>query len=155
MRGGLGFQVEAIKNRHSVFGLSGSGAHCGVLACDASVPTYMLNYMTRDRTKGETLPVEFVVHKMTGHRQPLRPVRPGRHRRGLPADLNLIGHDNLGCTTRRWSTTSPHPAASGSSSCAEGYRMTVCNGVVTYENGEHTGAYPGRLVARRPLSTPT
>ena len=30
-----------------MFGLSDGGAHCGVL-CDASVPTYMLAYMTRD-----------------------------------------------------------------------------------------------------------
>ena len=38
-------QVEAIEHPQSVFGLSDGGAHCGVL-CDASVPTYMLAYMT-------------------------------------------------------------------------------------------------------------
>ena len=29
---------------------------------------------------------------------------------------------------------------------ASGYRTTVCPGEVTYEDGEHTGALPGRLV---------
>ena len=29
---------------------------------------------------------------------------------------------------------------------ASGYVMTVCAGEVTYEDGEHTGALPGRLV---------
>ena len=49
--GNLDEQVEAIEHPHSVFGLSDGGAHCGVL-CDASVPTYMLAYMTRDRHQG-------------------------------------------------------------------------------------------------------
>ena len=43
--GHLDGQVEAIEHPQSVFGLSDGGAHCGVL-CDASVPTYMLAYMT-------------------------------------------------------------------------------------------------------------
>ncbi len=29
---------------------------------------------------------------------------------------------------------------------AQGYRATICNGVVTYRDGEHTGELPGRLV---------
>ena len=29
---------------------------------------------------------------------------------------------------------------------ATGYVATICNGEVTYENGVHTGAKPGRLV---------
>jgi N-acyl-D-aspartate/D-glutamate deacylase len=28
----------------------------------------------------------------------------------------------------------------------DGYRMTICAGVPTFENGEHTGALPGKLV---------
>ena len=33
---------------------------------------------------------------------------------------------------------------------AKGYRATICNGEVTYERGEHTGALPGRLVRGAP-----
>ena len=29
---------------------------------------------------------------------------------------------------------------------SHGYLATVCHGEVTYEDGEHTGALPGRLV---------
>ena len=29
---------------------------------------------------------------------------------------------------------------------ADGYVATICAGEVTYENGEHTGAMPGRLI---------
>ncbi|MGE3361710.1 MAG: amidohydrolase family protein [Acidimicrobiia bacterium] len=144
-RGNLEFQVEAIKNEHSVFGLSDGGAHCGVL-CDASVPTYMLSYMTRDRTKGETLPVEFVVHKMTQDTANLYGLSDrGVIAEGYRADLNLIDYDNLKLHDPEMVYDLP---AGGKRLIqrAEGYRMTVCNGVVTYENGEHTGAYPGRLV---------
>ena len=29
---------------------------------------------------------------------------------------------------------------------ADGYTLTMCAGEVTYQNGEHTGALPGRLL---------
>ena len=29
---------------------------------------------------------------------------------------------------------------------AQGYVATICSGEVTYENGKHTGAMPGRLI---------
>ena len=64
-RGNLEFQVEAIKNEHSVFGLSDGGAHCGVL-CDASVPTYMLSYMTRGNWLLNYAQVEGIQRALTG-----------------------------------------------------------------------------------------
>jgi N-acyl-D-aspartate/D-glutamate deacylase len=35
----------------------------------------------------------------------------------------------------------------------EGYKMTVQAGEVTFEDGEHTGAFPGRLI-RGPQPAP-
>src|SRR4051795_5801815 len=95
-RGSLDGQVEAILEPTSVFGLSDGGAHCGAL-CDASVPTYMLAYMPRDRTKGDRLPVETVVHKMTQDTAAVY----GLHDRGVVApgyraDLNVIDYEGLG-----------------------------------------------------------
>ena len=81
--GSLEGQREVIEHPLSVFGLSDGGAHCGVLV-DASVPTYMLSYFTRDRSRGPKLTVEFVVHKLTQDAAPaLRPRRPRRDRTGL------------------------------------------------------------------------
>jgi N-acyl-D-aspartate/D-glutamate deacylase len=94
--GNLVEQVEAIEHEHSVFGLSDGGAHCGVL-CDASVPTYMLAYMTRDRTKGPKMSLEFVVHKMTQDTALVYGMTDrGVIAPGYKADLNLIDYDNLG-----------------------------------------------------------
>ena len=143
--GHLGLQIDAINHPNSVFGLSDGGAHCGVL-CDASVPTYMLAYMTRDRAKGDTMPLEFVVHKMTQDTAQLYGMTDrGVIAPGYRADLNLIDYDKLALQDPEFVYDLP---AGGRRIIqkATGYRMTVCNGEITYENGEHTGALPGRLV---------
>ena len=144
-RGDLRDQVAAIQREHSVFGLSDGGAHCGVL-CDASMPTYMLAYMTRDRVKGTTLPIEFAVHKMTQDTALLYGMRDrGVIAPGYRADVNVIDYGALRLDDPEMVYDLP---AGGRRLIqrAHGYRATICHGEVTYENGEHTGAYPGRLV---------
>jgi len=142
--GNLDGQVAAINHPQSVFGLSDGGAHCGVL-CDASVPTYMLAYMTRDRPRG-TMPLEHVVHKMTQDSAGVYGIRDrGVVAAGYRADLNLIDLDGLHPHDPEMVYDLP---AGGKRIIqrASGYALTVCAGEVTYEHGEHTGALPGRLV---------
>jgi N-acyl-D-aspartate/D-glutamate deacylase len=143
--GNLVEQIEAIERQHSVFGLSDGGAHCGVL-CDASVPTYMLAYMTRDRTKGPRMPLEFVVHKMTRDSALVYGMADrGLVAPGYKADLNVIDYDALGLEDPEMVYDLP----SGGKRLIQrshGYQATVCSGEVTYEDGEFTGALPGRLI---------
>ena len=143
--GNLVDQIEAIERDHSVFGLSDGGAHCGVL-CDASVPTYMLAYMTRDRTKGPRLPLERVVHKMTRDTALVYGLTDrGLVAPGYKADLNIIDYDALGLEDPEMVYDLP----SGGKRLIQrshGYRATICGGEVTHENGEFTGALPGRLI---------
>jgi N-acyl-D-amino-acid deacylase len=143
--GNLDKQVGWMQRPNSLFGLSDGGAHCGVL-CDASAPTYMLAYMTRDRTKGETLPVELAVHKMTQDTAAVYGMRDrGVVAAGYRADLNVIDYDEL----RLHEPEMIYDLPAGGKRIiqrADGYRATVCGGEVTYEFGEHTGAMPGRLV---------
>ncbi|MEA3217083.1 MAG: hypothetical protein QOJ19_3239 [Acidimicrobiia bacterium] len=146
--GNLSQQIEAIERRHSVFGLSDGGAHCGVL-CDASVPTYMLAYMTRDRVKGPKLPIEFVVHKMTQDTARVYGLTDrGVIAPGYKADLNVIDYDRLRLEDPEMVYDLP---AGGRRLIqrAHGYKATICNGQVTYEDGEPTGAMPGRLIRGR------
>ncbi|MEQ1890114.1 MAG: amidohydrolase family protein [Alphaproteobacteria bacterium] len=149
--GDLNGQIAAIEHPRSVFGLSDGGAHCGVL-CDASVPTYMLAYMTRDRTKGETMALEFVVHKMTQDTALLYGMTDrGVIAPGYRADINVIDYDALGLEDPEMVYDLP---AGGKRIIqrAHGYRATICKGEVTYEDGVHTGAYPGRLIRGGALS---
>jgi N-acyl-D-aspartate/D-glutamate deacylase len=143
--GKLEKQRERIENELSVFGLSDGGAHCGAL-CDASVPTYMLAYMCRDRTKGPRMALELVVHKMTQDTALLYGLADrGVIAPGYKADLNLINFETLALEDPEMVYDLP---AGGKRLIqkSRGYLATICNGEVTFENGAHTGAMPGRLV---------
>ena len=143
--GDLAKQVETIEREHSVFGLSDGGAHCGVL-CDASVPTYMLAYMTRDRTRGPLMGLEFVVHKMTQDTALVYGLQDrGVIAPGYRADLNVIDYDALKLEDPQMVYDLPG-GGKRLIQKAQGYVATICKGEVTYENGEHTGAMPGRLI---------
>ena len=79
----------------TVLGLGDGGAHCGVL-CDASLPTFMLAHWARDRSRGERLPVETVVHLQTRRTAELYGFRDrGLLAPGYLADVNVIDHDAL------------------------------------------------------------
>ena len=150
--GDLEGQRAAIEHPRSVFGLSDGGAHCGVLV-DASVPTYMLSYFTRDRRRGPRMPLEFVVHKLTQDSASVYGLKDrGVIAPGYKADFNLIDYDGLRLAPPEMS----HDLPAGGKRLvqkAEGYRMTINSGEVTFENGEATGAMPGRLI-RGPQAAP-
>ena len=143
--GNLESQKQAIEDPISVFGLSDGGAHCGVLV-DASVPTYMLTYFTRDREHGPKMTAEHVVHKMTQDTAKLYGLDDrGVIAPGYRADLNLIDYENLKLENPEMVYDLP----SGGKRLvqqAQGYVATVCAGEITYRDGQHTGALPGRLI---------
>ena len=68
---------------------------------------------------------------------------------GLRADINVIDLENLELKVPYMAADLP-TNASRWMQAAEGYRMTLLAGVVTFEDGVPTGALPGRLV-RAPL----
>jgi N-acyl-D-amino-acid deacylase len=143
--GNLENQRRAIEHPQSVFGLSDGGAHCGVLV-DASVPTYMLTYFTRDRLRGPRMPLEFVVHKLTQDTARLYGLQDrGVLAEGFRADCNLIDYETLALEPPQMVRDLP---AGGKRLIqrARGYIATVCAGEVTFEHGEATGAKPGRLL---------
>jgi N-acyl-D-aspartate/D-glutamate deacylase len=134
------------------FGLSDGGAHCGVI-CDVSMPSYLLSYWARDRERGEKLPLEWLVHKQTRDTASLFGLDDrGLLAPGYRADINLIDFDGLQLKAPRMIYDLPGGARRLVQEVA-GYRMTLCAGQVIYEDGEPTGALPGRLV-RGPQPAP-
>jgi N-acyl-D-amino-acid deacylase len=143
--GHLQDQFDAIKKERSVFGLSDGGAHCGVL-CDASVPTYMIGYATRDRSVGDKIPLEFVVNKMTQDTASLYGLNDrGVIAEGYRADINLIDYDNLVLHPPEMVYDLPSEGKRLIQK-ASGYDATICGGQITFEHGQATGAMPGKLV---------
>lgn len=126
-------------------GLGDGGAHCGVI-CDASQPTFMITHWTRDRTRGDRLPLESVVKKQTHDTARLYGLSDrGTIEVGAVADLNLIDYDNLQMGNPTVVTDLP---AGGSRILqdATGYVETIKSGVTTFVDGKETGSRPGTLV---------
>jgi N-acyl-D-aspartate/D-glutamate deacylase len=143
--GSLDDMREMILHPNAALGLSDGGAHCGVI-CDASIPTFMLTHWARDRSRGERLPLELVVHKETqksaqlyglGDRGVLAP--------GYRADVNVIDYDALSLRLPELVFDLPG-GARRLVQRADGYVATIVAGEATFEHGEETGARPGRLV---------
>jgi len=136
---------EMLLHPRAVAGLGDGGAHCGVI-CDSPQPTFMLSHWTRDRTRGEVLPLEWVVKKQTsdtarlyglGDRGTLEP--------GMIADLNVVDYEHLQLGTPTVVRDLP---AGGRRLMqdAVGYLATIKSGETTFDNGRDTGARPGALV---------
>jgi len=144
-----GYSLDAVRemllHEHTVPGLGDAGAHCGLI-CDGSFPTYLLGHWGRARTRGERLPLEWLVKSQTADTAALVGLCDrGRIAPGLKADLNLIELDELGLRHPEI----VHDLPAGGKRLvqrATGYRATIQSGEVTFEDGEPTGALPGRLV---------
>jgi N-acyl-D-aspartate/D-glutamate deacylase len=136
---------EMITHPSTILGLSDGGAHCGLI-CDASMPTYLLTHWVRDRSRGERLPLELAVALQTSRTA----AAYGLHDRGTVvvgkrADLNVIDLEGLQLHAPRM----VHDLPAGGRRLVQhvdGYCYTVVAGEVTFDNGEPTGARPGRLV---------
>ena len=130
---------------NTVPGLSDAGAHCGMIS-DGSFPTYLLSHWGKDRTRGEKLPVEWLVKRQTADTATIVGLHDrGQIAPGFRADLNLIDFDALGISAPEIQFDLP-TGGKRLIQRANGYRKTLVAGEVTYEDGEATGALPGRLV---------
>jgi N-acyl-D-aspartate/D-glutamate deacylase len=136
---------EMVLHPATALGLGDGGAHVGAI-CDASIETYMLTHWVRDRARGERLPLELVIRKMTSDTAALYGLSDrGVVEVGKKGDLNVIDFDNL--TLRRPAMHHDLPAgAHRLLQTAEGYTATIVSGEVIARNGVDTGARPGSLI---------
>jgi N-acyl-D-aspartate/D-glutamate deacylase len=143
--GDLDHVYDMLQHPRGVLGLSDGGAHTGTI-CDGSMPTFMLTHWTRDRVRGDTLPLEFVVKKQTQDTAHLYGMSDrGTVEPGALADFNLIDYDGLRLEAPFVTNDLP---AGGKRLLqrASGYAMTIKKGAVTFEDGQSTGELPGRLL---------
>ena len=136
---------EMLTDDATVIGVADAGAHVGLL-CDGGSPTSLLTHWARDRTRGERIPLEFLVHKQTrANALAYGLADRGLLAPGLKADLNVIDHAGLRLLPPQVVYDLP---AGGRRLIqrAAGYRHTFVSGVETLRDDEHTGALPGQLV---------
>jgi hypothetical protein len=134
-------------------GISDAGAHMNVY-CDASTPTAMLSFWSRDRYKGPQIPLEISVMKQARDTAYLYGLTDrGTIEVGKKADCNVINMETL--QIHRPTTVHDLPLGKARwNQAVSGYDMTILNGVVTFEDGSHTGAYPGALIRKNALQRP-
>ena len=138
---------EMLTDPATLLGLGDGGAHVAQIV-DASVPSYMLTHWARDRQRGAGLPLEFVVKRQTSETADFFGFTDrGRLQPGKRADINLI--DFAGLRLHPPEIVNDLPAGGKRLvQRADGYRATLVAGTPVFEQGEHTGAMPGRLVRR-------
>ena len=129
----------------TILGLGDGGAHCSSII-DASLPSFMLTHWARDRSRGPRLPLELMVKRQTSETAKFF----GFHDRGvlapgLKADVNVIDYEGL----RLHIPEVRYDLPAGGRRLVQrvdGYVATLVSGVPVFENGEYTGATPGKLV---------
>jgi len=144
---------EMLRHPNALVGLGDGGAHVGFIT-DASFTTWLLKHWGRDRRSGRQ-PVEELVRRYTS--DPASTI--GLHDRGLirvgmKADFNVIDYEGL-AIEMPYSVDDLPGGGCRLLQKARGYRATIVSGIVTYRDGEHTGATPGRLVRGPQRPSPT
>jgi N-acyl-D-amino-acid deacylase len=134
-----------LQHPRTMMSLADGGAHCGYI-CDVSMPTYMLTHWARDRSRGPTLPLELMVKRQTQDTAQIYAMKDrGVLKPGFLADINIIDFDKLRLPAPYVAFDLP---AGGRRlvQTADGYLATIKTGEVIMQNGERTGAFPGKLV---------
>ncbi|MGH9017100.1 MAG: N-acyl-D-amino-acid deacylase family protein [Acidimicrobiales bacterium] len=136
---------DMLLDPYSVTGLGDAGAHVNLIS-DCSASTFHLTHWARDRSRGERLPVELLVHKLSGANADLYGFGDrGTLSVGMRADVNVIDLDRL----RIRPPELRHDLPTGVSRIlqgADGYEATLVAGTVTRRHDADTGERPGRLL---------
>lgn len=147
-RGGDTFEdtgARMLRDPHTILGLGDGGAHYGMI-CDAAYPTYFLKNWAAHADPAKRIDLPTAIRKLA--RDPAMAVGledRGLVASGMKADVNVIDLARLHLEAPRPVYDLP---AGGRrlTQLARGYVATVVSGVMTYRDGDDSGARPGRLV---------
>jgi len=139
---------DMLLDPNTVSGLSDAGAHVNMIS-DCSTSTFHLTHWVRDRTKGERVPLELAVRKLTGAPASMYSFNDrGVIAQGKRADLNVIDLDNLTIQAPYIRADLP-TGATRILQPSTGYLATLVNGTVVRRSDVDTGERPGHLVRSR------
>ena len=133
---------ELANSPFSLPGISDGGAHMKFMTT-GRYPTEFLTYLVREN---DIMDLEQAHWRLSGYPAMAAGFTDrGVLREGAPADLIVYDYDGLNLLP----TERLHDFPAGDwrlSQKAAGYRLTVVNGEITFEDGECTGATPGLLL---------
>ena len=143
--GNLDTVGEMLRHPNTLVSLGDGGAHVGVL-CDSTSMAYMVTHWTRDRTRGERVPLAWAIKRITDDNARAIGLHDrGRIATGYKADINIIDYDEL---TIGYPEVAYDLPSSGRRLIqrSRGFDATIVSGVPVYRHGTSTGKFPGRLV---------
>jgi len=127
---------------YTVIGQSDGGAHV-VFRTDYSYSTYLLSHWVREK---QIMPLEDAIRKLTFIPASLFGFADrGLVRQGMAADLMVFDPATIAPLEPGVAQDLPG-GAKRRKQLATGIEWTVVNGQVLMEHGQHTGAYPGKVV---------
>ena len=143
--GDLSLVEKMLKHPYTISGLGDAGAHCGAIS-DASFPTTLVQHWSRDRSRGNKLPLEKVIKMQTSETANLLGIKDrGIIEEGYKADINVIDYEKL--TLHEPEIINDLPAGGRRLvQKASGYDYTIVSGEIAFIKGEATGALNGRLI---------
>ncbi|TWT00688.1 amidohydrolase family protein [Reyranella sp. CPCC 100927] len=136
---------EMMADPNTVIALGDGGAHVGTI-CDSSIPTFLMTHWAEECGRKDGFGLSWLIKRQTSDAaRSVGLMDRGVVAAGMKADLNVIDLGKLRLSPPRMEFDLP---AGGKRLLqkASGYRVTVKSGVITYRDGEHTGALPGKLV---------
>ena len=138
------FTAEVMNSMHVIPGISDGGAHTKFLTGGA-FPTEILTWLVKEEG---LVTLEEAHYKLSALPAFFGGVHDrGSLREGAPADIVVYNMDKL----KLLPTEITHDLPGGDwrrVQKAEGYRWTIVNGEVTFEDGTATGALPGKLLRK-------
>lgn len=142
---------DMLGHPNTVVALGDGGAHVGSI-CDASANLYVLSKWVREKGRFK---LEQGIHMLTRQPAELYSLNDrGVLAQGMKADINIIDFANLNLHTPHI----VHDLPAGGKRFlqrADGIKTTIVAGEVIYQDGEPTGALPGKLVRGQQLDPRT
>jgi N-acyl-D-amino-acid deacylase len=143
--GNLDAPYQMMQHKQVLTAGGDGGAHL-LMMCDAAMPTFQLAFWARDRTRGPKLPLEAMVHRLSGDPAAMYEM----HDRGIlapgkRADINVVDFDALSLDIPRMQFDLPEERGRFVQR-SKGYLATMVKGELTRRFDQDTKARPGRLL---------
>ncbi|MDT4891528.1 MAG: N-acyl-D-amino-acid deacylase [Pseudonocardiales bacterium] len=136
--------ARIMRHPNTVMTFSDSGAHVSQIS-DASIQTYLLAYWVRARQEFTLAEAIRMITSVPAAAWGM--ADRGRVAPGLRADLNVFDADRIAPVLPEVANDLP-AGARRLRQRSTGILATIVGGVPTFRDGEHTGAFAGRLIRR-------
>jgi N-acyl-D-aspartate/D-glutamate deacylase len=135
--------AKKFSDPRTMIGISDGGAHVDML-CNAGYPTYLIGTFVREK---HALTLEHAIKRITSEPAAFFGITGrGTLKPGMFADIAIFDYDKIGSAVRPEIRNDLPGGGRRLVSEAEGIAYTIVNGQVLFENNQHSGGLPGRVL---------